>query len=206
MEVNGDTGKMKLRTFEGVLILTLLMAASLPAATTFDLPNNGVISGTPGQLIGWDFTITNDIGYLVVSQAVFCEGAFSSSGCVNTLGVFTDFIAGMHPSDPPVFAPGIPQSETFALANFQGVGSFAIDNNAAPGASDIGTLFLVYDRFTCDIVNDSLCEPTQTDFSQIMSASARVDVIAPLGVPEPAAAALLAAGLAVIGWRTRRKR
>jgi hypothetical protein len=141
------------------------------------IPANGIISGTPGSTVGWGFTLSNDLGFIVPSLVVFCEGAFNP-GCTNTYGTFTDFAAQFQTN-----VVGTTVVQTFNNATHQGIGSFAINANAPAGAKDIGTIFLVYDTFTCDITNPS-CNPVQTGFSQLLSASAEVDVTAS-AVPEP---------------------
>jgi hypothetical protein len=116
---------------------------------------------------------------------VFCEGAFSS-GCINTYGTFTDFAAQFQFN-----VVGTTVVQSFDNATHQGIGSFIINPNAPIGAKDIGTLFLVYDTFNCDIT-DVNCNAIQTGFSQRLAVSAEVDVT---GVPEPTTLGLAALGV-----------
>jgi hypothetical protein len=176
--------------------LTGVMAAG-PILTLS--PSNGVLSGTPGSTVGWGFTLSNDSGFLVPSQVVFCEGAFNAA-CAPTFGTFTDFAAQFQIN---VVGPTVTQ--TFDNATQQGIGSFKINTNAPAGVTDTGTIFLVYDTFSCDIT-DNNCDPVQTAFSQLLSAPASVNV-AGAAVPEPGSAGLIFVGGAMVmlmaGWRRK---
>ena len=165
-------------------LLSALTGVMLGAPILTLNPGTGIVSGAPGTTVGWGFTLSNDVGFLVPSLVVFCEGPFSS-GCTNTHGTFTDFAAQFQFN---VVGPTVVQS--FNSTTQQGIGSFAINANAPFGAKDIGTIFLVYDTFSCDIT-DVNCNPIQTGFSQRLAVSAEVDVT---GVPEPAALELTALG------------
>jgi hypothetical protein len=161
-------------------------------------PSNGVVSGTPGSTVGWGFTLSNDSGFLVPSLLVFCEGAFNA-GCTPTFGTFTDFAAQLQLN---VVGPTV--TEAFNNATKQGIGSFAINANAPAGVTDTGTIFLVYDKFSCDIT-DANCNPVQTAFSQLLSAPASVNIVG-VGatVPEPGSGSLLFVGAALLMARSRK--
>ncbi len=179
--------KRSLKISALVVALTGVMAAA-PVLTLN--PSNGAVSGVPGSTVGWGFTLSNDSGFVVPSLVVFCEGAFNSN-CAPTFGKFTDFAAQFQVN---VVGPAV--SEAFDNATKRGIGSFAINSNAPAGVIDSGTIFLVYDTFTCDI-NDSNCNPTQTGFSQVLSAPASVSVAGALA-PEPASAGFIVAGLTLL--------
>ena len=153
-------------------------------------PSNGVVSGTPGSTVGWGFTLSNDSGFLIPSLVVFCEGAFNA-GCSPTFGTFTDFAAQYQFN---VVGPTV--TETFDNATRQGIGSFTVNSNAPIGVADAGTIYLVYDTFSCDIT-DNNCNPTQTAFSQVLSAPASVNIVGG-AVPEPGSAGLFVIGLALL--------
>jgi hypothetical protein len=184
------------------LVAALLLPVAMSAAPTFALiPANGIVSGAPGTTVGWGFTITNDTDYLLVSSFNFCEGAALPTCPTQTYGTFSDFTA-QHLLDPVIVAPGGTVTQNFALAGFQGVGSFAINPGAPVGAQDLGTIFLTYDKFTCDVVNDLGCSPDQTVFGATLTATAQVDVTA---VPEPAVIWLAGLGLAAMTFARRRR-
>ena len=160
-------------------------------------PSNGTVTGTPGSTVGWGFTLSNNSGFLVPSLIVFCEGAFNA-GCAPTFGTFTDFAAQFQFN-----VVGTTVTQAFNNATHQGIGSFAINANAPAGTTDTGTIFVVYDTFSCDIT-DSNCNPTQTAFSQLLSASASVNVIS-AAVPEPGSRGMILAGMALLLARWRKQ-
>lgn len=176
-----------------VAVLAVALMGVIGAAPVLTLnPANGVVSGDPGSTVGWGFTLSNDSGFLVPSLVVFCEGAFNTA-CAPTYGTFTDFAAR---SQVNVVGPTVAQ--TFNNATQQGIGSFTINANAPAGATDTGTMFLVYDTYSCDITNSN-CNPTQSAFSQLLSAPASVRVAgASAAVPEPGTTALLFVGLVLL--------
>ena len=181
-----------------LLILTTLVSAWAnvsQASTILTLnPTSGIVSGTPGSTVGWGFTLSNDVGFIVPSLVVFCEGSFNPT-CSDTYGTFTDFVAQFQTN-----VLGATVVQTFNNATNQGIGSFAINANAPIGAIDLGTIFLVYDTFTCDIT-DPNCNAIQTGFSEAISAPAEVHVVASVA-PEPATFGLIVGGTLVFaGWK-----
>lgn len=174
-----------------VAALAVALTGVMAAAPVLTLnPSNGAISGTPGSTVGWGFTLSNDSGFLVPSLVVFCEGAFNAS-CTPTFGTFTDFAAQLQFN---VVGPMVTQA--FDDTTKQGIGSFAINANAPAGVADTGTIFLIYDTFSCDVA-DSNCNPTQTGFSQLLSAPASINVVG-TAVPELGSAALILVGMALL--------
>ena len=177
--------------------LAVALTAVMVAAPVLTLnPSNGAVTGTPGSTVGWGFTLSNDSGFLIPSLVVFCEGAFNA-GCTPTFGTFTDFAAQLQFN---VVGPTV--TETFDNATQQGIGSFTINSNAPINVTDTGTIYLVYDTFSCDITDDS-CDPTQTAFSQRLSAPASVNIVGAT-VPEPGSAGFVAIALALLLVRLRK--
>ena len=177
--------------------LAVALTGVLAAAPVLTLdPSNGVVSGAPGSTVGWGFSLSNDSGFLVPSLVVFCEGAFNA-GCTPTFGTFTDFAAQFQLN---VVGPTV--TEAFNNMTQQGIGSFTINANAPVGVTDVGTIFLVYDTFSCDIT-DTNCNPTQTAFSQLLSAPVSVQVVSAAAVPEPGSGGMVVIGVAllVVGLR-----
>lgn len=186
--------------------LTGVMMAVSPAVTQASPvlildPSDGIISGAPGATVGWGFTLSNDSGFLIPSQVLFCEGAFNS-GCTPTFGTFTDFAAQAQLN---VIGPGSTVTQAWDDATQQGIGSFTINANAPIGAVDTGTIFLIYDMFSCDIT-DNNCDPTQTAFSQLLSAPVSVNVVNTAPVPLPGSAGLTLLGLALLFLMTPLRR
>jgi hypothetical protein len=188
-----------MRRWLGIATLASALTGGMWAGPILTLnPVGGSISGVSGSTVGWGFTLSNDSGFAVPSLVVFCEGLFNTS-CPNTYGTFTDFAAQFQTN-----VVGATVVQSFDNATKQGIGSFAINANAPGGAKDIGTIFLVYDTFSCDIT-DVNCNPIQTGFSQLLSVSAEVDV-AQSSVPEPATLGLTTLGVLGIIAVSRRPR
>jgi hypothetical protein len=158
------------------------------------LPAAGSLSGSPGSTVGWGFSLTNMTGdFLVVADSSFCDGGQNpvTATCSPHLGVYSDIVAG----NATVLAPGSKLTKAFDLSSSSGLGSYSIWSSAAPGQTDTGSLFLVYDVFDSDPFSGSA---TQIGGDQIVSAPARVTVKATVtAVPEPAL--LLQSGLIVVG-------
>src|SRR5688500_18736537 len=88
-----------MRIIQGLLWIVLLAAVIAPASYADPIlsltlsPAGGAISGAPGTMAGWGYTLDNPGNlYAVITGAVFC-GAIVTSSCSTPLGTFTDFIA-----------------------------------------------------------------------------------------------------------------
>lgn len=175
----------------GAMALAVTLTGVMAANPVLTLnPSSGVVSGMPGSTVGWGFTLSNDLDFLVPSLVVFCEGAFNA-GCTPTFGLFTDLAAQ---SQFNVVSSAL--TETYNNGTQQGIGSFLINANAPTGVMDAGTIYLVYDTFSCDITDDH-CNPTQTAFSRLLSAPASVSIVNSV-VPEPGSTYFVALGLALL--------
>ena len=180
------------------LFLALLTPAPAAATPLLTLTNGGILSGAPGDEVGWGFSLTNDADWLVPTGALFCPGAYGVD-CTQSTGFFTDFIASVNFH---VIGPGMTHTEAFDAVQLTGFGSFQIDSGALPGVIESGTLWLTYDRYDCDL-NDARCvAPNQTAFSEFLSASAAISIDSAGGastaVPEPALFPLTAFGLGIL--------
>ena len=183
-------------------VAAILTSGVAMAAPVLQLnPLGGVVSGLPGATVGWGFTLTNDVGFLIPTFVNFCEGASSSAPCPATRGTFTDFLAQFQ---SVAVGPGATLTESFVNATHQGIGAFTISPGAPAGAQDIGTIFVSYDRYSCDIINDRLCtSPTQL-LSGRLSASAEIDV-RNSAVPEPGTLAWVGLALFAMIAASRRR-
>src|SRR5262245_26394793 len=81
-----------------ITILTPLVALAAPVLTLD--PPSGSLSGAPGAVVGWGFSLSNpDPNYLIVTAAQFCTTVNVSGSPVcdqsppASLGTFTDHIA-----------------------------------------------------------------------------------------------------------------
>ncbi len=196
---------MKIRSALCGTIWAAVLAGGVAQATpSLTLAPTAVISGAPGSTVGWGFSLTNDVGYLVPSFVNFCEGAYKSTPCTLQQGTFTDLLAQFQ---LVAVGPGAQLDETFSNATQQGIGSFLINAFATGGAQENGTIYLSYDRFSCDLLNDPACtNPIQITFSGLLSADAQVNVLGGSSpVPEPTTLASAGVGILVLLAASRRK-
>jgi len=161
-------------------------------------PAGGALSGLPGDLVGWGFTLTNPTNFAVVTSVQFCTTVVVTGITVcdqfpdPSFGTFTDFaaqfnflIAGPAPENPVIV-------HAFDPLLFTGIGSFAIDPAATGSfAGQILMSYDLYSRSPNDLLFDSGAD--QISVGNTLTADASVTV-----VPEPGTWILIAAGLATI--------
>jgi hypothetical protein len=175
---------MKNAAFQATLFLALL-AGALPAATFSTLPGTGVLTGAPGDTVGWGFSSTNDDFFQSIS--------FGQSILINetnpSLGTYIDLIGPQGGPDNFAVDPGQTWSEAFNSVNQVGLGLFTIDPSAPLGSSDSGSI-RVFFNFA-----DSTPGSVDVPFTVLVAAS---------DAPEPHTAwLLLAGGLGFIAARRR---
>jgi hypothetical protein len=188
------------------LMTTLLLAAaaaSIPAqaaATLTLLPPSGNLFGSPGNTVGWGFTITNNMNYLLVTSANFCLD--NTTDCFNPSANFTDYISGNRVVvGPPPESPVV--SQNFSVSPQRGIGAYTIPANDPIGDVVNGLVVLTYDLFTRS-PNDPNFNP-DTDLisnDNFLSQAGSVTTVA--AVPEPATLGLM--GLALAGFGAARLR
>lgn len=177
-------------------IATLLLIVAISAAQAapiITLDPSASIGGSPGDTIGWGFTINNDTTQWLVVSSV------TPSGFSPAVGTFTDFIASQNFY---VVNPNSIFSAPFSSATNGGFGSFLIDSGAAQGAVANGTFAILYDLYA----NDPNIDPSEVApgnaFSEL---SASVTVArASQGIPEPGQGILVALGLGGLAILRRR--
>jgi hypothetical protein len=177
------SGLVALTVFGG----SLAYGASILTLTTN--PTTGLISGGPGQTIGWGFTLVNSSdNYALITGADFC-GAVITSPCSTPLGIFTDFIG---PSFT-VINPHSSLSDVFNAISHTGIGSYAINPATPKGSAFLGQVVLTYDTFT------------DSSFSNQVGFDDRATAPASIAVPAPESATwtLLATGLVGLCWVRR---
>jgi len=173
------------------LFASLCLASVGSATTIFDLnPFGGVLFGQPGELLGWGFTLVNDVPntYVVVTDTTFVQDTGPG------IGTYTDIIASnfFFPVGPAttttwsqVFDPNLPT----------GTGSFAV-NPAVPFSTDItGHIIVTYDLYS---------DPNATNLissgNQFAPLPVEIDIS-----PEPATWALTGGLLILLATRRRRR-
>uniref|UniRef100_Q01YA9 PEP-CTERM protein-sorting domain-containing protein n=1 Tax=Solibacter usitatus (strain Ellin6076) TaxID=234267 RepID=Q01YA9_SOLUE len=179
------------------LTLAGLLAASAHAAPLLNLdPISGNLSGLPGSTVGWGFTITNTMDFLVVTGASFVPVPLSS------FGTFTDFIS----TGPLIVVGPAPESATITQAfnaiTLTGIGAFHIVPTAAGSVS--GTIVINYALFSVS-PNDPSFNPDIDLLVPDGALRATASVTAATAAPEPATLGLVAFALLLIRFTPARR-
>jgi len=180
--------------------------SSLPSLT---LDPSSSVSGAPGSTVGWGFTLTdNSSDYIEITASQFCADTFAYPFCdVPVTGTYNDFIGPndviVGPADVELTTPTA--SQPFGSVASTGVGSFAINPGATPGASDSGEIQVLYNLWSVDpndVVNfDPNADNLGSDLVLYATASVTVTAGAAPSVPEPGTGGLLAFALAAAGLK-----
>jgi hypothetical protein len=181
------------------LMLAVAATAGLHAATLTLQPAGGALNGSPGQTVGWGFSLANPTNYLLVTAANYVTAT--------PIGTFTDFASGFNfivvgpaPENPVVAQP-------FDLLLQTGIGAYLIDPGTPVGALSTGVVRLTYDLYSVS-PNDPAFDPAKDLMSSgnFLDANASVQVQAQTaGTPEPSTCLLLGSGLLAVAavWRRR---
>jgi hypothetical protein len=201
------------------LFLACAFQASATAVSPYiDTPT--AITGAPGSIVGWDFTIHNPTAYWITfidsswAQSTPSDGNadpnYGSSGYADYIG----FTGGPQP-DLGV-APGATWSLIFSLAGTQpypgptpgsippgtGIGQFAIDPGAVVGGTDTGFAtihFLYYDGSPAGfpsgnpVLDDGSPNPGFTEYVLTLQDGVTLPTLTVNIVPEPSTTLPLAA-------------
>lgn len=154
-------------------------AHALPFNYTFDLlPPGGVVSGAPGQLLGWGYTLANTdaVNWFVPTQLSASSFALGTPDA----GYF----------DFPVLAPGLGVSVAFNPGTGQGLFGLQLHPGVLPGQSESGQFTLAGEWWSGDPFGGGmLLQPGDralAPFTVQVTGGA---------TPEPATLTLLLAGL-----------
>jgi hypothetical protein len=181
----------------------ILSSAALAGTASFEFdPFGGNLSGTPGSTVGWGFTISDSVDYVLLDNTGFCGPGISNSAdipCSNGPdGTYTDFtssnfvVVGPSPETTPL-------TENFSASLMTGYGSFTINNTTPVGTVITDDLYVVYDLYSGDPASGGTLESS----GNLASLSASITVES--DSPEPGT--MLPAGLAIASlllWRIRR--
>jgi hypothetical protein len=177
--------------------LLAIMGTGLAHANLVLSPDEDV-TGTSGNTVGWGFVISPDP--LEWASAVSSETLFETNP---TLGSYTDFIGNEGGPVNGVIAPETPWSQKFDVFSGEGIGSFAINPNAAVGAVDTGTIEVLFETFSSD---PNVCSTCATGF-QTVDVPFDVAVSQPgAQAPEPRTFFLVGGGLLLMVSRRYRSR
>jgi PEP-CTERM motif len=185
-----------MKTYSVLVGLLCAFSPMLSATVSFSVnPPGGAVSGLPGAITGWGFTLSNDTDYLVVNSATMIGGT--------SLGTFVDFIS--LPGNFTVIGLGDPTAlatwiQDFDQAAQTGLGSFQINAGALPGDAIVTTVQISYDVFSVSPLNPAFNPDTDAMGSGTIVTAVSVSVDAPAGVPEPSTVILVGAGL-LFGFR-----
>lgn len=129
-----------MKTILASTLLIVLAAAALSASTFATLPTSGLITGAPGQLVGWGFSTTNDNSFESISFSQSILIGETNPG----LGTYTDFIGPQGGPDSFTVPATQTWSEGFSAIGQTGLGSFQISTSAPIGSSDSGIIEVFY--------------------------------------------------------------
>jgi hypothetical protein len=183
------------------LLITMgCLAGNAEMVTITTIPAGGAVTGSPGQTVGWGFTITNSTPYyLLFDASYFCEPGQdpASTTCTQSLGTYQDYIA----NNGTEIAPMSMLTESFNANTMTGFGAYNISPTALVGATDSGNLVATYMEYQGDPFNGG----TQVSGDIELSAPASVTVVA--ATPEPPSGILITlGGLGALLCRTRFRR
>jgi hypothetical protein len=153
------------------------------------------ISGSPGETIGWGYSITNNSAtdYLDIANV---DSSLFTIGTADSTPFVLSFVT---------IAPGTTETQAYDPANLLGLFEVAIDPNATLGAMDSG-FFGLYGAF-CDPSDPTCAEkPNDSPSTLLATGDYSATVTSPGGtpIPEPSSLLLLLSGLAAIALSTKR--
>lgn len=185
-------------------ICTLLLlcgwAASADPVITLDAPG-GVIAGAPGDTIGWGFTVTSDPAYLTTFVTSFTLFETNPS-----IGFYTDFIGAQGGPENFTLPAGAPDwVQTFDPVQQTGMGSFAINPGALPGAIDSGVIHIEYEMVLASSSFSPFAGSTNCGVSCFASVELPFAVTVSAPAPEPATCVLEVVGLVLVGIGRKRR-
>jgi len=176
--------------------LVLSVLAGHAAGIAID-PIDGSISGTPGESLGWSFTVTAD-----ATEWISFVTSFTIDETNPSVGFYTDFIGAEGGPTNFVLAFGAPDwTQVFDDVMQTGLGVFAIDQGAVVGSVDSGNIRILYSAYDEDPNSCEGCSGTPGSFD-VPFAVAVVDVS---DAPEPGVYLLTGMGLAALSVLRRRR-
>src|SRR5260370_42212652 len=141
----------------GVLLVLSLASVCTATATLTLNPVNGAITGAPGQSVGWGFTISDNVNWLVVVGTDFCSSFNTMTPdqfpCLNPVpgGTYLDFSQFNFVVAPPN-GPDSPSEQNFTYhppcanpGDCTGTGASTINRNTPARTLLSGRIVANYD-------------------------------------------------------------
>ena len=195
------------------VLLAGVLASAVNASTVLTLnPESGGVSGQPGQVVGWGFTIQDSQFWVTVAGMDFCssfDANMDSFPCNSTHpvphGTYLDFTPFNFVDSPPSSMGGPDMSQLNFSYNppcdtigpCTGTGAFTIDADTPIAALLTGVIVVDYNLW--------LGDPTSGGVRQggdnFITANASV-----LVTPEPESLMLMGTALAAVGFLLLRRR
>jgi len=184
------------RTIVGAVWAFALAAVAQAATLSIEtIPVSGNVSGVPGSVVGWGFTLTDTETdeWIVLNDSYFTGST--------VYGTYVDYVA----SNFYVAGPS-PESQTLnepwnpSTSPPTGLGEFDINATAPPGFIT-GDINVDYQLFSQDPNDPDFDPDTAFISSGTFSAPVQADV-----VPEPATMAVTGATLLALAFAIRRRR
>lgn len=141
------------RIIPAILAVFILGSCALadPAPTLTLLPLSGDVSGAPGAVVGWGFTLN----YAAPSDWVVLTGSEFTGSQVQ--GTYVDYLSGaFYVAGPAPESPTI--VEPWNASSMLGVGEFDINATAPPGINIPGDITVHYSIYSQD-PNDPNFDP-----------------------------------------------
>src|SRR5260370_2085285 len=137
------TGRSMKTILLGVLLVLSLASVCTATATLTLNPVNGALVGDPNQSVGWGFTISDNVNWLVVTGTGFCS-SFNTMPhdffpCTNPVpgGTYTDFtqfnFVVSAPNAPDMSQKNFSYNPPCGVGPCTGTGAFTINGNTPVG-------------------------------------------------------------------------
>lgn len=173
-------------------------AQSTPVPSIALLPSSGAVSGAPGSVVGWGFTLT----YNAPSDWVVLTGSeFTGS---QVYGTYVDYLS--LPSAPLYVAGPAPEPQIVTQpwnSSLQlGVGEFDIDSTAPSSISITGDIVIHYSVFSQDPNNPNF----DPDTSTVVADATISDPVQVNISPEPGSLLLMSTALLPLAFTCKRRR
>ena len=187
------------------LFLPILgLIGSSAFAVTLSVPTADLV-GSPGQIVGWGYSILNDTGSFMVVTSVQSTYQTHPSGVSFNNPALDDLLSVWMIGHGVALSGGCCFESPFLLSSGLGLGSLQI----AAGASgtEFGTILVNYSLFDANpFTNPNANQVFPLNDAGFVSVSTSVTVTPLSNTPEPASAALLGGGLLVLAFSRPKRR